>query len=256
MRYISHLLIDVGTNPDHPRPGRLWLRNSYRVHQRLCMAFPAPHRKTDDPQFLKPFSPEDFGEHVRKPRGNGSGFLFRIDPLPAGGAAIIVLSAIKPDWDFAFHNAAHLLAAPCQTKPFALEITNGQLLRFRLNANPIRNLSRPVSQGAKRSNGKRRSGKRVSIVLHAEQAKWLSERLAKAGAELLDKPPLIIRSEGLRQLHRGGEDKNHPLLRGALFDGVLKVNDPEKLIAAVHRGIGPAKAFGFGLLSLAPLPKS
>ncbi len=39
--YLSSLLIDVGDNPDRPRPGRLWLRNLYHVHQRLCMAFPS-----------------------------------------------------------------------------------------------------------------------------------------------------------------------------------------------------------------------
>ena len=43
--YLSCLLIDVGDNPDRPRPGRLWLRNLYHVHQRLCMAFPSA-RKT------------------------------------------------------------------------------------------------------------------------------------------------------------------------------------------------------------------
>ena len=59
--YLSCLLINVGDNPDHPRPGRLWLRNLYHVHQRLCMAFPSASRKADDPDFLRPFKPEDFG---------------------------------------------------------------------------------------------------------------------------------------------------------------------------------------------------
>ena len=36
------------------------------------------------------------------------------------------------------------------------------------------------------------------------------------------------------------------------FDGVLQVTDPDKLVAAVETGIGSAKGFGFGLLSLAP----
>jgi CRISPR system Cascade subunit CasE len=37
-----------------------------------------------------------------------------------------------------------------------------------------------------------------------------------------------------------------------LFEGVLRVNDPAKLIEAVRNGIGSAKGYGFGLLSLAP----
>jgi len=33
---------------------------------------------------------------------------------------------------------------------------------------------------------------------------------------------------------------------------MLDVTDPVRLVEAVRDGIGPAKAFGFGLLSLAP----
>lgn len=42
-------------------------------------------------------------------------------------------------------------------------------------------------------------------------------------------------------------------LTAVQFDGVLVVTDPDKLREAVRNGIGPQKAFGFGLLSLAPL---
>ena len=59
--YLSILLINAGSNPDRPRPGRLWLRNLYYVHQRLCMAFPSAYRKNNDEHFLKRFKPEDFG---------------------------------------------------------------------------------------------------------------------------------------------------------------------------------------------------
>ena len=81
--FLSLLHIDVGNDPDRPRPGRLWLRNLHPVHQRLCMAFPTKSRKVDDPDFLKPFATSDFGQgqvHVR--RDEDSGFLFRIDPYP------------------------------------------------------------------------------------------------------------------------------------------------------------------------------
>jgi hypothetical protein len=52
--YLSHLMIEVGSDPDRPRPGRLWLRNMYHVHQRLCMAFlpPVSKKNKDDPEFL------------------------------------------------------------------------------------------------------------------------------------------------------------------------------------------------------------
>ena len=39
---------------------------------------------------------------------------------------------------------------------------------------------------------------------------------------------------------------------GVTFEGVLEVTDPERFAATVRSGIGPAKAYGYGLLSLAP----
>ncbi|GFO83041.1 MAG: hypothetical protein A49_26680 [Methyloceanibacter sp.] len=42
-------------------------------------------------------------------------------------------------------------------------------------------------------------------------------------------------------------------LTAVRFDGVLLVTDPSKLCEAVRLGIGAQKAFGFGLLSLAPV---
>ena len=51
----------------------------------------------------------------------------------------------------------------------------------------------------------------------------------------------------------GGRAKRDLTLFGVRFDGVLAVTDPDALTGAVRQGIGPAKGFGFGLLSLAPL---
>jgi len=39
------------------------------------------------------------------------------------------------------------------------------------------------------------------------------------------------------------------------FDGVMKVNDPNRLLETVQTGIGSGKGLGCGLLSLAPIPR-
>jgi CRISPR system Cascade subunit CasE len=41
-------------------------------------------------------------------------------------------------------------------------------------------------------------------------------------------------------------------VQAVLFEGRLEVVDPEKARATLERGIGPGKALGLGLLSLAP----
>ena len=51
-----------------------------------------------------------------------------------------------------------------------------------------------------------------------------------------------------------GERRRQVTLATVAFDGVLEVSDPGALREALASGIGPAKGYGCGLLTLAPLP--
>lgn len=258
--YLSTLLIDVGTNPDRPRPGRTWLRNLYHVHQRLCMAFPSAEQRTADAHFLRPYHPRGFPEdryladrkpsevgretlrHVHARRNAESGFLFRIDPLPAGRVVIVVQSALKPDWDYAFHNAGFLLAAKPKVWPFDPSFAAGQRLRFRLVANPTRKID--TKSGP---DGLRRNGRRVPV--RPEQfVQWLTIRAERQGFAL--EPGSLTLQPGYVYLNKSRTAQGQRL-RSVRFDGVLTVIDPERFRETITCGLGPAKAFGFGLLSVA-----
>lgn len=264
--YLSCLLIDVGSNPDHPRPGRLWLRNLYHVHQRLCMAFPSAERKSEDKHFLKPFKPEGFPElrhqacekkteenketltQVHAPRGPDTGFLFRIEPQPGGRAVILVQSATKPDWDYAFHNAGYLLAAPAEVKTFEPRFGKGQRLRFRLLANPTRRLSSHSVEADGQPVDARYVGKRVP-VRDDHLIDWLIRQSESWG--VIDKDCTTIQPGYVyANKERNGQGQH---LRSVRYDGILTVTDPDKLQTAIAQGIGAGKAFGFGLLSVAPV---
>jgi len=240
--YLSCLLVDVGDNPDRPRPGRRWLRNPYHVHQRLCMAFPSAERTKADPQFLKPWAPADFPEQrhladrplgeverdvlrqVHAQRDRSGGFLFRIDARPGGRVMILVQSAVKPDWDYAFRNADHLLAAPPQAKRCDPRFAEGQRLRFRLVANPT---IRRVFGGPAPEGQPKQSGTRVGVYGEEGQREWLYRKGEACGFRVLD----------CRVLNRRFQISRRP--NGSPF------------LAALESGIGSGKAFGFGLLSVA-----
>jgi CRISPR system Cascade subunit CasE len=246
--YLSCFLIDVGDNPDRPRPGRKWLRNLYHVHQRLCMAFPSASRKSHDPDFLKSFDPRDFGNgQVHVARKAESGFLFRIDPQPGGRVVILVQSAVKPEWDYAFHNAGYLLAAPPQVKPFDPSFKVGQRLRFRLVANPTRRLSKR-SLGADGKPIEKGIGKRVPVPTD-QLSDWLARQAEKAGFSVEKESASV--SPSYVYVNKARED-NGVRLRSVRYDGTLTVTDSTLFREAMRRGIGPGKAFGFGLLSVAP----
>ncbi|MDA1129536.1 MAG: type I-E CRISPR-associated protein Cas6/Cse3/CasE [Chloroflexi bacterium] len=243
--FLSLVHVNIGKDPDRPNPGRGWLRNVYRVHQRLCMAFPSESRKVNDPDFLAPFVTEDFGhKQVRVPRGKENGFLFRIDPSERGEVAILVQSSVEPDWDYAFHNAGHFLASPTEVKQVDASFQNRQSFRFRLMANPTRKIDTKSSPDGSRRNGRR-------IPVHADQLfSWLSRKSEASG---------FVVSEGTTAIEPGyiyfrksrTEDNEKALLRSVRYDGLLEVSDRDKFHVTLCTGLGPGKSMGFGLLSIA-----
>jgi CRISPR system Cascade subunit CasE len=249
----------------------LWLRNLYHVHQRLCMAFPSDSRKESDPDFLSPYRPEDFPEQrhladkkktevdvgileqVHTERKADSGFLFRIDPGRGGRAIIIVQSAAEPDWDYAFHNAGFILAAPAEKKPFDPRFETGQRLQFRLLANPTRRLTSrspgPDGQPVRSWANEKGTGKRVPVPAD-KLGDWLARQSERAGFSAEQKSVAIQPGYIYMSKAKSGQRTR---LRSVRYDGILTVKDPAHFHEALVRGLGAGKAFGFGLLSVGPI---
>lgn len=247
MMYLSHLMIDVGSNPDRPRPGRLWLRNIYHVHQRLSMAFPSRGSEQDDPQFLRPFDPANF----ERPK-----FLFRIDHDNQENSPrqfVVVLSDLLPNWAYAFQNADMFLAALPELREYQPNQPAGEVLRFRIKVNlSVKSKEhRKAKEGAEGT--KKDQGKRVALTWDENQQPadvvipWFGNKAARNGFAV-QKCELIQLGwvGGFKQ----GRDSAFQF-RAAQLEGVLQVTDAERFKQAVCQGIGSAKAFGFGLLSVA-----
>ncbi|MBB5923238.1 CRISPR system Cascade subunit CasE [Actinoalloteichus hoggarensis] len=56
------------------------------------------------------------------------------------------------------------------------------------------------------------------------------------------------------QFGKGARRRTQVVLRTATFQGLLRVTDAELLADRLLHGVGPGKAYGCGLLTLAPLP--
>jgi CRISPR system Cascade subunit CasE len=260
--YLSHLLIDLGGNPDRPRPGRLWLRNIYHVHQRLCMAFPMAEQRAEDPDFLRPFDPQRF----QRPK-----FLFRVDPAVADGGArahILVQSEIEPDWEYAFKNAP-FLAAPPEFRVYEPHLPTGAQLRFRILINLSKKSRREddvrIKEGIDAAGRPKTQAKRVDWDWQPDEdpeeavRAWFSGKADRNGFGLLeckllrlnwvigDRPKTKSQREESEDNHSGQRMK----FRAALLEGALVVADADCFHQAVKTGIGAAKSFGFGLLSVA-----
>ena len=129
----------------------------------------------------------------------------------------------------------------------------GERLRFRLRANPTKKVD--TKSGP---NGERRNGRRVKLKTEAEQVAWLRRKAAEASFEVLavkassDIAALDVIDEGQSTGWRQpGDGRGAHLIFGTvLYDGYLRVIDPEGFRQAVERGLGSGKAYGFGLLSV------
>jgi CRISPR system Cascade subunit CasE len=270
--YLSHLMINVGSNPDRPRPGRLWLRNVYHVHQRLSMAFPTPVQCATDPQFLRPFDPAGF-QHAR--------FLFRIDhsiEQECPRVLILVQSHTEPDWEYAFQNARMFRAAEPETREYNPSFQVGEKYRFRIRINPTRKskserskdgtvLLRKRCEGTDKHGRPKDQGKRLAFTWDKHQGpdaaicEWFAAKSSRCGFSLgafqlshlgwitAWKPKTGVRSHD----SEGPRSERQMKFRSALIEGTLEVSEATAFAQTIASGIGPAKGFGFGLMSVLPL---
>src|SRR5207249_3057136 len=119
----------------------------------------------------------------------------------------------------------------------------GQHWAFRLTANPTHN-------GRKTADAK--NTQRFGYLREEEQSAWLIDRAARHGFALATQddgqPNLRLHRRQTQTFKRGVNTVN---LTTVTYDGVLQVTDADAFRRALSRGIGHAKAYGCGLLTLA-----
>lgn len=123
--------------------------------------------------------------------------------------------------------------------PMIEKIQAGQRWRFRLKANPVRCIKNgeDVPLDAKR-------GKLFAHVTEEQQKSWLIQRATGSGFHVHDVS--IVHS----QWHHFKKMKTTVRLRTATFEGVLEVRNAQLFQDALLHGIGRAKAYGCGLLTI------
>lgn len=167
-------------------------------------------------------------------------FLYRVEQLVKGqGAAVIMQSLIEPQQA----NEVELQAF----REMSLNLREGQCLRFRLRANPVKTI-KDEDKGTISKNGKTFSKTvRVPLIREDQQQDWLARKFA--GVAQLDS--VIIQQE-LPMNFRKSREKRSGKIQSVLFDGIVNVLNPHAFKVLVTQGVGPAKSFGCGMLTLAP----
>jgi CRISPR system Cascade subunit CasE len=208
------------------------------------------------------------------------GVLHRLDVSRNGTPILLVQSMEKPEWSRL--STEYLLEDSSIENPACKRIDEqyghiaaGDVFAFRLRANPTKKTGTTkksdIAAGKQKDNGTR-------VPLHGEDAqiKWLMRKSLDGGFELLQVKissrladpeayrqhgPLsdaTINDEGLwRSKSLKGHQKddagkiNDLSLASVLFEGRLRITDKDRFLETIKKGIGPGKAYGFGLLSIA-----
>ncbi len=177
--------------------------------------------------------------------------LHRLEMDPRAGALVMYVQSVSdPNWSRL--PAGALATLEDRPNPDVRDLTEldliaiGKVARFRLRANATRKI------GTKSVDGRVQHGRRVPHRDDERCIGWLVRKGNDHGFELVrdaqGQPNVVVVREAARHGRRGGRMIT---FEGVRFDGMLRMVDSEAFRAAVTHGIGPGKAYGFGLLSFA-----
>ncbi|WP_433235215.1 type I-E CRISPR-associated protein Cas6/Cse3/CasE [Actinomadura nitritigenes] len=180
--------------------------------------------------------------------------LWRLDAESSHRVSLYIVSAHRPDLTHLVEQAGWPRSdvpswATKSYEPLLRQLKAGQQYAFRLTANPTYVEARRGQRGIRRPH-----------VTAEQQTTWLLEQSTKKGFEILPAAnPHRLSTEQAHNLrlvdrHRirfAKERGENVALHRVTFQGVLEVADESALRATLTYGIGRARAYGCGLLTLA-----
>lgn len=195
--------------------------------------------------------------------------LWRLETPNQHQLAVLVLTESAPSWEHLIEQAGwpstdepQALVKPYQ--PLLNQVQRGRNFAFRLKANPVSATKNPAAASEaqlKQLAETRPRGVRVSHRKLPDQLAWLTGRLGRCGCTVLtdtvadvEVPAVRVTDRHRLNFSKSGwrPDTPNVVLESATFEGLLRIDDPEAARQALLCGVGAGKAYGFGLLTLAP----
>lgn len=184
--------------------------------------------------------------------------LWRIDRV-GEGMWLYLASASRPDLTHVVEEIGRPATQGWETKdyvPFLDRLAAGQVWAFRLTANPTHSGRRSRDSA---------DTQRFGHLTATQQEAWLGARLAGWGARCAGTAQdpgdeggstpfsfAVVGREVVQFSHQGaGTGRRRVTLTRTSYEGALEVVDPQTLRSALVNGMGHAKAYGCGLMTLA-----
>lgn len=181
---------------------------------------------------------------------DGARTLWRLDHAQDQQVLLYIASPGRPDLTHLVEQAGWpTLNDPWTTRPydtFLDSLDKGQQWAFRLTANPARDGRRTDDSP---------DTQRFGAVTVEYQKAWLTDRADRNGFTIClqddGKPNLVVHQRKTLTFTRNRGERRVTLAT-ATYDGLLRIDDPHPFRRMLTNGIGHARAYGCGLLTLAP----
>ncbi len=128
-------------------------------------------------------------------------------------------------------------------RPLLTKLKEGDSWKFRLRANPTQSSFKEKDEGTGR-------GKVHAHVTQEQQRQWLMKRSENCGFKLNEETFDVTHTQW-EKFPKSRKGTSEVTIRTATFEGLLTITDLEKFTATLTTGIGRAKAYGCGLLTIA-----
>jgi len=217
------------------------LASSQNLHAALAASFPVSQTRNKD------------GSPVER-------ILWRLDSGKSMLEPVLyIVSPSGPDLDEATERITtedRIVSKDYQ--PVLDRIATSDIYSFRVAANPTR--YERLQTKVQTPTGHIATHRRTPLHKHDEQVSWLVSKLAEAGAAPLETSAasggvdLVVDGETTDTFTRQGTKTNRRSgvsIKRVGFKGHLAVTDPDLFRVALSRGIGAAKGYGCGLVTIA-----
>ncbi|MGW0658096.1 type I-E CRISPR-associated protein Cas6/Cse3/CasE [Streptodolium elevatio] len=241
---------------------RRLLSSPHRLHGAVAASFADP---ADDPVAgsLADALADRVAVEPRESSGDGGPrVLWRLDENALGNVFLYIVSPARPDLTHLVEQVGWPTTGGWDTyeyAPFLEKLTTGDTWDFRLTANPVHSV-------------RNRDGvptKRTAHLTARHQMNWLVGKQQSAGFEVVEKPvdrqrlpegdelQLVVHNERKWSFGKGGGPARGggggPVtLTTVTYDGRLRITDADAMRHTLTAGLGKAKAYGCGLMTLAP----
>lgn len=233
----------------------------YLTRFRFNTARTGARRLLTSPQILHAAVMQSFAQAPAPPDGNSPRVLWRLDRNSGHQVLLYIVSPDKPDLTHIVEQAGWPATGSWDSfayTPFLDKLKTGDIWTFRLTANPVHSIRTKDGEPTKRT---------AHITAH-HQLGWLLKQQERAGFTVCEQPKelaqptqddvyqVVVRDRRSLDFNKTDPTRrrtNNVQILTVTYDGRLRIDDAEKIRATLTSGLGKAKAYGCGLMTLAPV---